>query len=108
MNIEFSRLIKISTEVTKITHPLYYSEDDYGIHYFDTQTGTTFKKYTDLTIVRPTSNEGDTHSIEFTLPNLELLGSGSLQIYCGGDLQNSVNINVVPPTGETEPIYINL
>lgn len=108
MNIEFTRPIKIVTEVTQSSHPHYYNGNKYGVHYTDNETRTVFKKYTDLTTVIPTNPEGDTHSIEFTLPDLGLTGSGSLEIMCDGDPQNNVNINVVAISGETEPVIINL
>ena len=108
MNIEFTRPIKIVTAVTQSSHPHYYNSNGYGVHYADNETNTAFKKYTEIATVIPTNPEGDIHSIEFTLPDLGTTGSGSLVIVCDGDPQNTVNINIVPSTGETTPIQINL
>ena len=108
MNIEFTRPIHIVTTVTQSSHPSYYRDEPYGILYRDEDTKVTFNKTQGIAVTLPTVPEGDTHTLEFTLPNLEVVGSGSIEIYSGGDYQNSVEINVVPVTGETEPVIINL
>ena len=108
MNIEFTRPVKIVTTVAQSTHPSYYEDEPHAIFYRDEDTAITFNKTQGLAVNLPTDLESDTHSIEFTLPNLEVNGSGSIEIYCGGDIQNTVNVNIIPITGETEPIYINL
>ena len=108
MNIEFTRPIKLVTAVAKSTHPSYYIEEPYGILYRDEDTKVSYNKTRDINTTLPTDIEGGTHIVEFTLPNLEVSGPGSIEIYCGGDIQNTVNINIVPSTGETAPIQINL
>ena len=108
MNIEFTRPVKIVTAVTQSSHPHYYNGNGYGVHFRHEETGITFKKSTGITKIIPTIPSGDIHSIEFTLPNLEVTGSGVLEIMCDGDPQNYVNVTVVPVTGETEPVIINL
>ena len=108
MNIEFTRPVKITTAVSQLSHPHYYVDEPYSILYRDEDTKVTFNKTQGLILTLPTVIEGDEHSIEFTIPNLEVEGSGSIEIYCGGDYQNSVEINVVPISGETEPVIINL
>lgn len=108
MNIEFTRPVKIVTAVTQDSHRGYYEDEPHSIIYRDEDTRVTLNKTQDLTVVIPTVAEGDEHSIEFTLPNLEVEGSGSIEIYSAGDYQNSVEINVVPISGETEPVIINL
>ena len=108
MNIEFTRPVKIVTAVTQATHPHWYMEGPYTIIYRDNDTGTTFNKGQGLELSIPTVPEGDEQIIEFTIPNLEVEGSGSIEIFCLGDYQNSIEVNVVPITGETEPVIINL
>ncbi len=108
MNIEFTRPIKIVTAVAQSTHPSYYQDEPHAIFYRDEDTAVTLNKTQGLTVTMPTDLVSGTHSIEFTLPNLEVNGSGSIEIYCGGDIQNTVEINVLPISGETSPITINL
>lgn len=108
MNIEFTRPIHIVTAVTQSSHPSYYKDEPYAILYRDEGTKITFNKTQGIVVNIPTVPEGDTHTLEFTLPNLEVVGSGSIEIYTGGDYQNSVEINVVGISGETDPIVINL
>lgn len=108
MNIEFTRPVKIVTAVTQSSHPDYYSNESYSIIYRDDDTGVTLNKSQGMTVILPTTASGDVHSLEFTIPNLEVDGSGSIEIFTEGDLQNNVDINVVPITGQTEPVIINL
>ena len=108
MNIEFTRPVRITTAVTQLSHPQYYVDEPYSILYRDENTKVTLNKTQGLTVTLPTIPEGDEHSLEFTLPNLEVEGSGSIEIYYGGDYQNTVDVNIVPITGETEPVIINL
>ena len=108
MNIEFTRPVKIVTTVAQSTHSNYYEDEPYAIFYRDEDSAITLNKTQGLDVHLPTDLESDTHSIQFTLPNLEVNGSGSLEVYCGGDIQNTVDINIVPITGETTPIEINL
>lgn len=108
MNIEFTRPIKIVTTVAQSTHPSYYQDEPHAIFYRDEDTAVTLNKTQGLTVTLPTDLVSDTHSIEFILPNLEVNGSGSIEIYCGGDIQNTVEVIVVGVSGETDPIVINL
>lgn len=108
MNIEFTRPVKIVTQVSQSTHPSYYVDEPYSILYRDEDTRITFNKTQGIAITLPTTASGDTHSVEFTIPNLEVQGSGSIEIFVEGDLQNNVDVNLVPISGEAEPIIINL
>lgn len=108
MNIEFTRPVKVVTTVTQSSHPDYYDNGNYSITYRDEDTGVTLNKSQGMTVVLPTTASGDTHSLQFTLPDLEVDGSGSIEIFFEGDLQNNVDINVVPSSGQTEPVIINL
>jgi hypothetical protein len=108
MNIEFTRPVRIITAVTQLSHPQYYVDEPYSILYRDEDTKVTLNKTQGLVVTLPTIPEGDEHSLEFTIPNLEVEGSGSIEIFCLGDYQNSIEVNVVPITGETEPVIINL
>ena len=108
MNVEFTRPIQIRTAVTQNSHPDYYEDLPYSIIYRDEDTGVTFNKTQGITVTLPTTASGDTHSVEFTIPNLEVQGSGSIEIFVEGDLHNNVDVNLVPISGETEPIVINL
>lgn len=108
MNIELTRPVKVVTTVALPSHPQYYEDVAHSIIYRDDDTTMTLNISQGIGVTVPTDAASDTHTIEFTIPNLGTTGSGSIEIYAGGDLENSLNVNIIPITGESSPIIINL
>tara|TARA_R110000803_G_C11986669_1_gene321393 strand:+ start:1946 stop:2272 length:327 start_codon:yes stop_codon:yes gene_type:complete len=108
MNIELARPVQLVTTVTLPTHPQYYEDVAHSITYRDDETTMTLNMSQGIGVTVATNPTSDTHTVEFTLPNIGTTGSGSIEVYAGGDLENNIQINIIPITGETSPILINL
>lgn len=106
--VEFNRTIRLVTPTTLETHRGYYANrNQYEVAVTMPDADIFYTITENITVTVPTQDP-DQHIMEFTIPDLGATGMAALELLADGGILNFLDVEIVPPTGETEPTIINL
>ena len=106
--VEFNRPIRIVTSTTLVTHTGYYTpRNSYTVTVNMPEADIYYELSENISVTVPTEDP-DEHIMEFTLPDLGVTGVAALELVADGMMLNFLDVEVVAPTGETQPITITL